>query len=98
MKNLFNEHPLHKVLSLLVYLIYILITIIFSPDAIIHMIVFLFIPMLLIWFGDECGNFLGVLRLRVISQTSAPGWFFRLIGWIFLFLPVIICIISIFTL
>ncbi len=42
-----------------------------------------------IWWGDELGQGLTGARYGLISQPS-PGWAVRMMGWVFLLLPVVI--------
>jgi hypothetical protein len=41
-----------------------------------------------IWYGDELGEGLVGARFGLISSPS-PGWAVRLMGWIFLLLPLV---------
>lgn len=53
----------------------------------------LLLPLLLIWFPDEIGDFRGHWRVQITSPT--PGILVSLFGWFFLVgLPTIVALIS----
>src|SRR5215204_4316286 len=47
---------------------------------------FLLLPLACIWFGDELGDYIGMLPGPGICKPS-PGWMVRLGGWFLLLLP-----------
>jgi hypothetical protein len=46
-------------------------------------------PLACIWFGDELGEYVGLLPGPAISKRS-PGWLVKVCGWVLLFLPTIL--------
>ena len=60
--------------------------------SLIPMMAYFILPLACIWFGDEMGDYLGMLPGPAISSTS-PGWMVKLGGWFLLFLPAIIGLI-----
>lgn len=46
-------------------------------------------PLACIWFGDEMGDYVGVLPIPSITKPS-PGWLVRLGGWVLLCIQLII--------
>jgi membrane protease YdiL (CAAX protease family) len=46
-------------------------------------------PLACIWFGDELGNYVGMLPGPAINKRS-PGWLVKLGGWLLLLLPVVV--------
>jgi len=53
----------------------------------------LLLPLACIWFGDELGEYVGVLPGPSINRKS-PAWMVKLGGWVLLLLPVIIFFIT----
>ena len=51
----------------------------------------LLFPLACIWFGDELGEYVGMLPGPAIS-TRSPGWMVKLGGWCLLLLPAIIAL------
>ena len=49
---------------------------------------FLPTPLILIWFGDSLGKFIGMIGLRPPITKTSPGFIVKIAGWIFLLLPV----------
>lgn len=41
-------------------------------------------PLAIIWFGDELGDYVGPTSRGRITRSS-PGWLVKLFGWLFLF-------------
>ena len=60
----------------------------FAGDAETALKVFagLTLPMACIWFGDELGSYVGVMRGQAIT-TKTPGCLVRFGGWLILLLP-----------
>jgi hypothetical protein len=56
-----------------------------------YMLAFLMLPLGCIWFGDELGGLIGI-KYGLVSSPS-PGWAVALLGWILLFMPVVVVII-----
>jgi len=52
-------------------------------------VIWLLFPLACIWFGDEMGEYVGVLPGPAINRRS-PGWMVKVGGWILLFLPVVV--------
>ena len=46
-------------------------------------------PLACIWFGDELGEYVGLLPGPAISKRS-PGWLVKVCGWVLLLLPAIL--------
>lgn len=42
----------------------------------------------LIWFSDELGEYMGLIRGSLVAAQS-PGWLVRLFGWLFLLAPLV---------
>jgi hypothetical protein len=53
---------------------------------------YLLIPLLCIWFGDEIGNYTGILPGPAINKPT-PGCLVKVGGWVLLLLPVILGLI-----
>jgi len=53
---------------------------------------FLILPLTCIWFADAMGGYIGPTTSMAITSTS-PGTVVRILGWLLLFLPLIIGII-----
>ena len=47
------------------------------------------LPIACIWFGDELGSFVGVMRGQAIT-TETPGCLVRFGGWLILLLPLVV--------
>lgn len=60
-----------------------------DAGAALEVVVGLSLPVACIWFGDEMGGYLGIIRGRVIT-TKSPGMFVRFGGWLILLLPLVI--------
>jgi len=54
----------------------------------------LFLSLGCIWFGDELGGMLGYLGHGRINSTT-PGCLVRFMGWVLLFLPVILVLVKV---
>ena len=50
----------------------------------------------LIWFGDELGEYMGLMRGSLVTAQS-PGWLVRLFGWLFLLAPLVYILYLLFT-
>ena len=55
--------------------------------------IYLLLPLLCIWFGDEMGNYIGSLPGPAINKPT-PGCFVRIGGWVLLLFPVIVVVIA----
>jgi len=53
----------------------------------------LLLPLACIWFGDELGEYVGVLPGPSINRKS-PAWMVKLAGWVLLLLPAILFFIT----
>ena len=53
---------------------------------------YLILPLFCIWFSDAMGGYTG-LTSYMISVSSSPGTLVRILGWLLLFLPLIMGII-----
>lgn len=50
---------------------------------------FIILPLALIWFADELGNYMGPLGGAGLQPDySSPGCLVRVFGWLFLLLPI----------
>ena len=47
------------------------------------------LPILCIWYGDEMGDYVGMLPGPAINMRT-PGWMVKIAGWFLLLLPAII--------
>ncbi len=54
--------------------------------------IFLILPLSCIWFSEEMGNYTGML-MQGGPMTRSPGCLVAAMGWILLFLPVILGLI-----
>ena len=50
---------------------------------------FLAMPLACIWYGDELGTYVGVIRGQAVTSET-PGCLVRFGGWLLLLLPLII--------
>ena len=50
----------------------------------------------LIWFGDELGEYMGLMRGSLVTAQS-PGWLVRFFGWLFLLAPLAYILFLLFT-
>lgn len=82
-----------KTISLVVALIYLLISISGGGEAFLLTLAFLILPLGLIWFGDSAGGYIGMVKGPIMVNQTTPGGVLRFIGWVILFLPIIIPII-----
>jgi len=57
--------------------------------AALKVIVGLALPVACIWFGDELGSYVGVMRGQAIT-TKTPGCLVRFGGWLILLLPLVV--------
>ncbi len=46
----------------------------------------LILPMGCIWYGEELGNYIGLLSIPAITQRT-PGCLVTVVGWVFLTIP-----------
>jgi hypothetical protein len=51
-------------------------------------LVWVMFALALIWFGDELGEYTGLMRGQAVTATS-PGWLVKLFGWLFLLGPLL---------
>ncbi|MBN2217650.1 MAG: hypothetical protein JW719_09780 [Pirellulales bacterium] len=83
-KGLEPEITVEKLVAVVVCAIWFILACLFEPaGAMVGL--FLFVPLGLIWFGDELGSLTG-LHYGIIDQES-PGFLIRLFGWILLMAP-----------
>jgi hypothetical protein len=47
------------------------------------------LPLACIWYGDEMGEYVGILPGPAINRTT-PGWIVKAGGWFLLFLPALL--------
>lgn len=89
-----------RIISLVIAAVY-LIIVLFMPGqspsqsrlgTVLAVAGYLLLPLLCIWFGDEMGNYAGALPGPAINKPT-PGCFVTVVGWILLFLPVILVLI-----
>jgi len=90
-----------RILSLIVAGLYLLVPFIayLGGDkkilmVLLGMLAFLALPLVCIWYGDEMGQWVGVMRLQVVGSPS-PGWAIRFMSWVLLLLPIILGIVGI---
>lgn len=55
--------------------------------------IFLILPLTCIWFSEEMGSYSGML-MQGGPMTRTPGFLVAAMGWLLLFLPVIIALIN----
>ena len=61
--------------------------------AVIAVVAYLLLALACIWFGDEMGDYVGILPGPATNRRS-PGWMVRIGGWFLLFFPVLIVFIG----
>ncbi len=90
-----------KIVFLIICAIYLFSTIIaiISGEAdagdLVNLVLFLIVPFVCIWFGEEMGGWIGFSRpLGPRITKSTPGCLVNFVGWLFLLLPFIITIIN----
>ena len=81
-----------RLISLIIALLYLLIAF-FSQGGVgfLKMLSFVMFALMLIWFGDEVGSYIGPtggIGSIHTTQTS-PGPVVRFMGWVILFLPLV---------
>jgi len=84
-------------LSLAIAVVYVVISLLVShpkslSEALTNILVkflSLLLPLACIWFGDEMGDYVGMLAIPAITKPS-PGGLVRLGGWFLLFMRLII--------
>ena len=87
----------NRVLSLLVCLAYLIGSLVWGgSDFWLILLAYLIIPIVCIWFSEEVGGFTGIAHGIFISSPT-PGIFILIIGWVLLFMPVIVIGISSFV-
>ncbi len=52
----------------------------------------LILPMGCIWYGEQLGNYIGLLPIPAITQTT-PGCLVTAVGWVFLTIPIFLLLI-----
>ena len=67
---------------------YLVAALIVEPAAAWAMLVFLAVPMGLIWFGDELGEMTGMSTRGGRINKRSPGFLVRLFGWGLLLAPI----------
>ena len=96
-----------KIISLLIAAVYVIVFIFaFTADeehdarweenlfrSAVGVVIWLFLSLGCIWWGDELGEGLIGAKFGLISSSS-PGWAVKLMGWVLLFLPALVFIIS----
>jgi hypothetical protein len=92
-----------KILSLLVAGVYLLVPLTAylggdqeALEGFFKTVLFLLLPLACIWFGDEMGDWMGTIRLHAVTSLS-PGSLVKFMGWVILFLPVIMLIVATIT-
>ena len=80
-----------KIISLLIALVYLIVAFISGgSETLLQILVFLLLPLGVIWFGDELGGYTGrLIRLHYVVSSS-PGYLVRFMGWVLLLLPAIL--------
>ena len=63
-------------------------------ESFLGLLVWLLLSLACIWYGDEMGEGLIGARCGLISSPSA-GWAVKFVGWVLLFLPILLSIIAI---
>lgn len=85
---IFSDHKIQKLVSLSVVIVYLIITSIFGDGrTVFDVSMFGISSLACIWFGDEMGNFIGIVRMQGITKTT-PGGFVRFMGWVLLLMPI----------
>jgi hypothetical protein len=82
-------------LSLIVAFLYLLVPLLARPESVrealgmlVVIVLGLLFPLACIWFGDELGEYIGVLPGPAINRRS-PGWMVKVGGWCLLLLPAV---------
>lgn len=90
-----NRFPVGRTLSLIIAAFYLVVTAISASShgkLLANLLIMggaLLLPLACIWFGDEMGEYIGLLPGPGITRKS-PGWMVKVGGWVLLLLPVII--------
>jgi len=82
-----------RILSLVVIIIYLFTAYIFGGgELFLRTFLFVLLPFVCIWFGDEMGEITGVSGMRIgsIITEKSPGNMVVFMGWVLLLLPIII--------
>lgn len=77
------EITIGKILSLVIATAYVLLAIPTAGWGAIQVCIAVALPLVLIWFPDECGTFTGFVRGGYVDQES-PAILVSLMGWFFL--------------
>ena len=88
-----------RIISAIVAITYILIAY-FTMGGVFtfRLAMFLILPLSCIWFSDMLGGYTGSSLGRGYIDRTTPGCFVAFGGWLLLFLPVIMFLISLFSL
>ena len=87
-----------RIISVVVAIAYLLIAY-FTMGGVFtfQMAMFLILPLSCIWFSDLLGGYTGCSLMRGNIDRTTPGCFVAFGGWLLLFLPVIMLLISFFS-
>ena len=84
----------NRLLSALLAVIYVIGAGMFAGDESAYKVgMFALFPLACIWFSDAMGGFVGQSGRGYITTTS-PGLVVCIMGWILLFLPIIVAVVS----
>ena len=87
-----------RIISVVVAIAYILISyFIMGGEFTSRLAMFLLLPLSCIWFSDMLGGYTGCALMRGNIDRTTPGCFVAFGGWLLLFLPVIMLLISFFS-
>jgi hypothetical protein len=90
-----REFPVGRTLSLIIAAVYLGVTAISasSPSKLLVGLLVvcgaLLLPLACIWFGEEMGEYIGILPGPAITSKS-PAWMVKVGGWVLLLLPAIV--------
>ncbi len=85
--------PLSRIISAVIAVGYIIAAFTMGGGELgLQAIGFLILPMGCIWYGEELGEYVGLLPLPAITQRT-PGCLVKVMGWVFLFIPFILLLI-----
>ena len=89
---------IRKTISGLIILIYIILGLLTDDlESALYIIMYCLLPFFAIWFPTEMGDFVGV-RLGAPSITGqSPGCLIHFLGWIMLFIPIVVVSILMLT-
>ena len=85
---------INRGLSLIIAVLYLVLGLAEDgAEGIVIMFLYLLLPMACIWFGEEMGSYVGVMRGHLITSES-PGCLVAAGGWLLLLLPFVAYVVG----